>query len=269
MNAPVLTAILLIAPVCSFAQTGQDPVAPRERVARAASSNPRDVPAQLAYAEDLERYGDPGAREAYARTLSAAQTAGDKDRAAVACLRMAQLDLLAGDREAASRDAAAYQTATGKTIAFGDPAAQKAWAESTIPGPLRSFARMAAISPDSRPTEILPALAHNVITNGYEASHGNEALEQTEYLKLVHRYLSQARELDKLAGEQTRDTSRRLRCAECGRTVARVGFPHARRMRVGSGAGDGKRGARVSDHGFGFPHQSIGRSAAHESPLPL
>jgi hypothetical protein len=70
-----------------------------------------------------------------------------------------------------------------------------------VPGPLRSFARMAAISPDSRPRDILPALAHNVITNGYEASHGNEALEQTEYLKLVHRYLSQAHELDKLAGD--------------------------------------------------------------------
>ena len=39
------------------------------------------------------------------------------------------------------------------------------------------------------------------MTNGYEASHSNEALEQTEYLKLVHRYLSQARELEKLAGD--------------------------------------------------------------------
>ncbi len=60
---------------------------------------------------------------------------------------------------------------------------------------------MAAISPDALPEEILPALARNVVTNGYEASHSNEALEQTEYLKLVHRYLSQAKELDKLAGE--------------------------------------------------------------------
>ncbi len=61
---------------------------------------------------------------------------------------------------------------------------------------------MAAIAPDSRPQDILPALAHNVITNGYEASHGNEALEQTEYLKLVHRYLSQAHELEKLSNEK-------------------------------------------------------------------
>src|SRR6185295_11535137 len=44
-------------------------------------------------------------------------------------------------------------------------------------------------------------LARNVVTNGYQASHSNDALEQTEYLKLVHRYLSQARELTKVAGE--------------------------------------------------------------------
>jgi hypothetical protein len=61
---------------------------------------------------------------------------------------------------------------------------------------------MAALSPDTSPEGILPALARNVVTNGYEASHSNEALEQTEYLKLVHRYLSQARELEKLAGDQ-------------------------------------------------------------------
>src|ERR1035438_8395165 len=132
MNAPVLTAILLIAPLGGFAQNGQDTLAPRDQLARAASSSPRDVSAQLAYAEDLERHGDAGAREAYARTLSAAQTAGDKDRAGVASLRLTELDLLAGDRDAAGRDAAAYQAATGKTIAFGNPAAQQPWAESTI-----------------------------------------------------------------------------------------------------------------------------------------
>ena len=69
-----------------------------------------------------------------------------------------------------------------------------------IPGPLRSFARMAALSPDLTPNDLLPALARNIITNGYRATTANEALEQTEYLKLVIRYLSQARELERLAG---------------------------------------------------------------------
>jgi len=60
---------------------------------------------------------------------------------------------------------------------------------------------MAALSPETAMDEVLPALARNVVTSGYQASHSNEALEPTEYLKLVHRYLSQARELDKLAGD--------------------------------------------------------------------
>src|SRR5207249_1882031 len=71
-----------------------------------------------------------------------------------------------------------------------------------IPGPIRSFARMAALSPELQPDDLLPALARNIVTNGYQATSSNEALEQTEYLKLVIRYLSQARELDKLAGAQ-------------------------------------------------------------------
>ncbi len=46
------------------------------------------------------------------------------------------------------------------------------------------------------------ALARNVVTNGYQAAHNNEELEQTEYLKLVKRYIAQARELEKLAGTE-------------------------------------------------------------------
>ena len=59
---------------------------------------------------------------------------------------------------------------------------------------------MAAFSPDSDPEDVLPALARNVVTNGYQASRSNDELEETEYLKLVHRYLAQARELGQLAG---------------------------------------------------------------------
>jgi hypothetical protein len=74
------------------------------------------------------------------------------------------------------------------------------WPTIDIPGPLRSFSRMAALSPDLKPEDLLPALGRNVVTNGYQASGGTEGLEQTEYLKLVFRYLSQARELERLAG---------------------------------------------------------------------
>src|SRR5437764_4838127 len=101
-----------------------------------------------------------------------------------------------------------------------------------MPRPRHPFSRTAAISPDALPEEVLPALARNVMTNGYEASHSNEALEQTEYLKLVHRYLTQARELDKLAGEQ-----KVIRIENCeSTTVAELLRILGFRMRGGCGA---------------------------------
>jgi hypothetical protein len=115
------------------------------------------------------------------------------------------LSLLAGDRDAAARylAQARLEGATDLPASLPAPAAQTQ-AESAayieIPGPLRSFSRMSALSPDLTPQDLLGALARNVVTNGYQAGGGNEALEQTEYLKLVVRYLSQARELDRLAG---------------------------------------------------------------------
>jgi hypothetical protein len=177
-----------------------DTLGARAALARAADSN--SVAALTQYAEFLERYGDPGARDAYRKLLTALRNAGDNQRAASAARRLALLDLLTGDAGAASRDLDAYRTASGKAAALPAAAAPgEPWPTAAIPGPLRSFARMAAISPESSPEDLLPALARNVVTNGYQASHSNDALEQTEYLKLVHRYLSQARELAKLAGE--------------------------------------------------------------------
>jgi hypothetical protein len=187
----------LVVTLSSAALWGQsgDAAGTRAALARAAENN---SPAALsAYAGYLDRYGDPEARAVYARLADACKRAGDSAGASAASRRLTLLDLLAGDRAAAQRDA----SAAGATVAISNAAA-KPWETAAIPGPLRSFARMAALSPDVEPEDILPALARNVVTNGYEASQNNEALEQTEYLKLVHRYLSQARELEKLAGDR-------------------------------------------------------------------
>src|SRR5262245_15974337 len=175
----------------------------RTALARTAQASPSDVSAQANYAEFLDRYGDPQARAAYGKVLAAARQAGDKERAALAARRLAVLDLLAGDGAAASRSSDAYREITGKTLTLASApgGAAETRGSAPIPGPLRSFARMAAISADTLPEDILPAVARNVVTNGYQASHSNDALEQTEYLKLVHRYLSQARELDRLASD--------------------------------------------------------------------
>lgn len=63
-----------------------------------------------------------------------------------------------------------------------------------IPGPLRSFLRMAGISQKVSPGDVLPLLARNVYLRGYEG--GNE----TEFLILLDRYVQQARELQTMAG---------------------------------------------------------------------
>ena len=73
-------------------------------------------------------------------------------------------------------------------------------AEVTIPGPLRSFLRMAGISQEVTPEEVMPLLARNVFTQGYEGWQGGGA--RTEYLILLMRYVKQAKELAVLAGPE-------------------------------------------------------------------
>ena len=66
--------------------------------------------------------------------------------------------------------------------------------EFMIPGPLRSFLRMAGISQKITPQEVLPLLSRNVFMEGYEGSE-----RQTEFLILLRRYVAQAKELSALA----------------------------------------------------------------------
>lgn len=76
------------------------------------------------------------------------------------------------------------------------PSAPDSSSESTviIPGPLRSFLRMAGISQKILPEEVMPLLAHNVYLVGYRSG------KPTEFLILLNRYVRQARELAALAG---------------------------------------------------------------------
>ena len=108
----------------SFGEQSSDPIrkmeasgdtlGARTALARAVESNPNSVPALTAYAEFLERYGDPAARQAYEKLLTTMRGAGDSARAGVIARRLAALDLLAGDSAAAARHLEAYRTATGK-----------------------------------------------------------------------------------------------------------------------------------------------------------
>src|SRR5579871_5531729 len=174
----------------------------RAALLRTVDANPGDAAALTNYAEFLERYNDPGSRQAYSRLLNLLRDKGNVPEAAVVARRLAALDLEAGDRDRAATDLQAYRAATARSAALGSAPAREQRATASIPGPLRSFARMAAMPAETSPEEILPALARNVVTNGYQASHSNEELEQTEFLKLIHRYIGQARELEKLAGDK-------------------------------------------------------------------
>ncbi len=86
------------------------------------------------------------------------------------------------------------------------PSPQAAPAQSTdatttiIPGPLRSFLRMAGISQKVSSEEVVPLLARNVFSQGYEGSQDKG--RPTEFLILLVRYVQQAKELAVLAGPE-------------------------------------------------------------------
>src|SRR5579862_8191294 len=69
-----------------------------------------------------------------------------------------------------------------------------------IPGPLRSFLRMAGVSQKIDPEEVLPLVARNIVVSGYQPTKGKGANKPTEFLNLLNKYLIQARELQALAG---------------------------------------------------------------------
>jgi hypothetical protein len=92
-----------------------------------------------------------------------------------------------------------------------------------IPGPLRSFMRMAAISQKVSADDVLPLLARNIYMQGYQ--NGN----QTEYLILLDRYVHQARELQILAGPTS--TIHVASCDDAGTLVQILGY----RLRDGCG----------------------------------
>jgi hypothetical protein len=210
-------------------EAGGDALGARKVLEEAAQAPGASGAVLEAYARFLDSYRSPGARDAWVK--AAAQLSGAQKTAALK--RVALLDLLSGDRAAAARSLEAYRAAGGGGLASSlptpTPAPEPAYTE--IPGPLASFARMAALSPDLKPEELLPALARNVVTNGYQASNSNEGLEQTEFLKLVFRYLSQAREIDKLAGPEHQLTIESCDSPKTGDLLKVLGY----RMRGGCG----------------------------------
>ena len=88
------------------------------------------------------------------------------------------------------------QASSQATTAPADPNANEQQVPTdsiVIPGPLRSFLRMAGISQEVAPEDVLPMLARNVALYGFDSG------KEKEYLILVDRYVHQAREIERFS----------------------------------------------------------------------
>ena len=117
-----------------------------------------------------------------------------------------------------------------------------------VPGPLRSFLRMAGISQKISPDEVLPLLARNVYTLGFRSGR------PTEFLILLQRYVTQAKELSALAGAE--GVIRVANCNEAAPLLRILGY----RLRQDCGqndasviTSDAERAFLTTDSGFPLP----------------
>lgn len=85
-----------------------------------------------------------------------------------------------------------------------------------IPGPLRSFLRMAGVSQEISPDDVLPMLARNASLMGYNSGR------ETEFLVLVNRYVHFARELQLIADEN--GTIHVAGCDNANRLIQVLGY---------------------------------------------
>lgn len=85
-----------------------------------------------------------------------------------------------------------------------------------IPGPMKSFLRMAGVSQEVSPDSVLPLVARNVFLRGYDNN------QQTEFLLLLNRYVDFARELRSLADPG--GTIRVTGCDDAARLLHVLGY---------------------------------------------
>ena len=117
-----------------------------------------------------------------------------------------------------------------------------------LPGPLEPFLRLAAVSREATPEEVLPLLCHQVVLNGYGGS--GRPSSPSEYLILLRRYVDQARELQTLAGPD--GNIRISNCDEAQHLLRVIGYG----LRQPCGpkatleAADSKRAFTAIDSGF-------------------
>ncbi len=221
-----------------------------QEAANAQGAGAQDV---LVYAEFLDLHHDPQARASYRKCLALFSESDHEDRRKVA-RRLVLLDLIEGDRDQAQIDLAAYRAQAGNDLgsAIPGPHSQPGPETIPIPGPLESFERMAGLPTDLPAQEILTELARNIVMDGYKGASNRENVEPTEYLKLVQRYLAQARELEALAGDRRTIHTSSCNSGESRELLRILGY----RVRGGCGAdvvletADATRAFVTIDSGF-------------------
>lgn len=171
------------------------------------------------------------------------------------CAATAQLNETLSSAANTAPDSSSGQTAPGPPAILAEP-------RNTIdiPGPLRSFLRMAGISQEATPREVLPLLARSVFLHGHNGS------KETEYLLLIDRYVSLSRELEALAGSD--GAIRVADCAQAAKLIAVLGFKFER--------GCGRKGADLitenSERAFltvdsGFPLTALEEALQKGTPF--
>jgi hypothetical protein len=139
--------------------------------------------------------------------------------------------------------------------------------DTGVPGPLRSFLRMAGISQKISTADVVPLLARNIYMQGYEG--GNRP---TEFLVLLNRYVQQARELVVLASPS--GAIRVSNCEEAKPLLRILGY----RVREECGksdtsleTADPERAFVTIDSGFPLPalEQTLQGGKAFEYPYTI
>ena len=279
--AVFLSLLLTLGLAASFGQQNSDSIhkmeasgdtlGARTALARAVEASPNSVSALTAYAEFLQRYGDPASRQVYEKLLTALRNSGDSAREGAIARRLAALDLLAGDSAAAARHLDAYRSASGKPAGLWPPAS--------------SEERPATVN-HSRPAALVRPHGGDFAgcragrrPAGAGAQRGHQRLPGLPQQRSAGTdRVPQAGAPLSFAGARTGEAGRR--CARSSRSrpaipptvadlLAHPGLSHARRLRIGSGARNRERGARLPDHRFRLSAERAGRGAAHQPAVHL
>ena len=146
------------------------------------------------------------------------QPKGPTVRSTVCSSILLLLSVLGGELLAGANPPAAAPLNSPNALALSAEEGTAPSSEFVIPGPRRSFLRMAGISQKVAPDEVFPLLARNVFTQGYQGTS-----QATEFLVLLRRYVVQARELRSLA-EKTGMVLRVSNCDEAGPLLRILGY---------------------------------------------